>query len=71
MLLRPLAWLFHLGFVEVSADRRQLFDRLAAEGRLQWFGREPPLHGLRPVSPFKKDLDNAVTRVKALFPKLV
>jgi hypothetical protein len=71
MLLRPLAWLFHRGFVEVSADRRRLFDRLTAEGRLQWFGREPSVHALQPEPPFKRDLDTAVTRVKALFPELV
>jgi mitochondrial fission protein ELM1 len=65
-LLRPLAWLFHRGFVEVSADRRKLFDRLATEGHLQWFGRESPVHALRPALPFKADLEFAVARIKTL-----
>ena len=70
-LLRPLAWLFHRGFVEVSADRRKLFDRLVTEGHLQWFGRKSPVRAPQPESPYKKDLDIALARVKALFPELV
>jgi mitochondrial fission protein ELM1 len=70
LLLQPLAWLFHRGFAEVSADRRRLFDRLAAEGYLQWFGSAPSAHLPRPLVPFKTDLALAVARVKALFPEM-
>ena len=67
-LLQPLAWVFHSGFVEVNADRRRLFDRLAAEGHLHWFGRARPTRAPQPELPFKADLDLAVSRVKKLFP---
>ena len=50
---------------------RRVHVLLRREGWLQWFGRESPAHTQRPELPFKKDLHIAVTRVKALFPKLV
>lgn len=36
------AWLFDRGILEVRPDRRLLFDRLAAQGRLAWFGQPTP-----------------------------
>ncbi len=36
-----IAWLFETGLIEVSADRGRLFGRLAAQGRLSWFGAAP------------------------------
>lgn len=40
--LAPVRWLFNAGLIEVAPDRRKLFRRLAAEGRLAWFGEDPP-----------------------------
>lgn len=66
LLLQPIAWFFDHGFAEVSADRRRLFDRLAAEGHLRWFGRESPAQEPQPTLPFNADLALAVAQVKAL-----
>ena len=35
-------WLFDAGVIEVAPDRRKLFTRLVAEGRLGWFGEAAP-----------------------------
>lgn len=64
LLLRPLAWLFDHGFVETTADRHRLFDRLAAERRIGWFGGAPPI--VR-TSSGPHDMATAVAKVKALF----
>jgi mitochondrial fission protein ELM1 len=41
-LMRPVRWLFDVGVIEVAPDRRKLFARLVAEGRLGWFGQAAP-----------------------------
>jgi mitochondrial fission protein ELM1 len=62
-LLWPVSWLFNAGVIEVSADRRQLFGRLAASRRLSWFGASPPVPQSNTT---QRDLDLAVTRVRRL-----
>ena len=68
LLLRPLAWLFDHGFVETTADRHRLFDRLAAERRIGWFGGLPPAAS---TDTTFSSIDVAVATVKALFPSLL
>jgi uncharacterized protein len=41
-LFAPVRWLFGIGIIEAPADRRALFARLVREGRLGWFGDDPP-----------------------------
>jgi mitochondrial fission protein ELM1 len=48
--LGPVRWLFESGMIEPAADRWALIDRLAAEGRLSWYGAEP--------APPRRDLAN-------------
>ncbi len=67
-LLRLLAWPFNRGFAEANADRRRLFERLATEGHLRWFGHGPMPQMPQPALPFQQDRATAVARVKALFP---
>lgn len=59
----PVRWLFDAGIVEVAPDRRKLFGRLAAEGRLGWFGEDPP-----PPQPdaARRDLATAVQSLRQL-----
>lgn len=59
------AWLFDHGIVEVRSDRRRLFDKLAAQGRVHWFGEPPasPPDGSAVDSP----TEVAVTSIKRLF----
>jgi len=61
---RPIAWLFDQGVIEASADRRLLFDKLAAERRLAWFGEGRA--ALQPRSS-TGDVDSAVAQVSRLF----
>jgi hypothetical protein len=60
------AWLFDRGIFEVRPDRRLLFDNLAAQGRLHWFGEAPPSQNLAPL--FADETALAVSKVKQLFP---
>jgi hypothetical protein len=58
------AWLFDHGILEVRPDRRLLFDKLAAQGRLTWFGK--PATG--PAAPNPVDETAiAVAKVRQLF----
>jgi mitochondrial fission protein ELM1 len=58
------AWLFDHGILEVRPDRRLLFDKLAAQGRLTWFGK--PATG--PAAPDPVDETAiAVAKVRQLF----
>ena len=61
--LAPVRWLFDKGLIEAAADRRQLHARLVKEGRIAWFGEEPP-----PPQPgaSARDLATAVESLRAL-----
>jgi uncharacterized protein len=61
--LRGFKWLFDSGVIEISADRGALFDKLAADGRIGWFGQTPPAPRTAPIGD---DLDRALTRMRAL-----
>lgn len=63
--LRPVTQALNLGLFEIPADRHLLFDRLARDGRLGWFGDPAPAHA-KPADAAARDLDHAVARVKAL-----
>lgn len=65
LLSMPLRWLLKAAVLEVSADRRLLFEALAAQHRLIWFGEEP----VACPSTIPDDLRLAVERVRALFPR--
>lgn len=41
-MMGPVRWLFDAGVIEVAPDRRKLFARLVAEGRVGWFGAAVP-----------------------------
>ena len=60
------AWLFDLGIIELRPDRRPLFERLVAQGRLHWFGEAASGQSLAPR--FAEETALAVARVKQLFP---
>ena len=60
---RSVARLLDSGLVEVTADRRRLFAKLAAEGRLSWFGEGPPAVNGKEQS---RNVATAVARVKEL-----
>ena len=62
--LLPVSLAFDLGLFEIPADRQLLFDRLAREGRLSWFGTET----IARPSPnaASRDLTLAVERVRAM-----
>lgn len=60
----PLRWLFEAGVFEISADRRLLFEALASQHRISWFGQALP----PPVAvPPHDDLGLAIARVRGLF----
>ncbi len=61
--LRPVKWLFDVGLIEARADRTLLFDRLAREGRIAWFGEatNAPKSG-----PDVEDMGPIVARITAL-----
>ncbi len=59
----PVRWLFDSGLIEAAADRRRLFARLVAEGRLAWFGA--PLQPAQPGAA-RRDLDKAVQSLRNL-----
>jgi mitochondrial fission protein ELM1 len=63
---KPIAWLFDTGLIEVRADRLLLFDRLASEGRVVWFGEEARLPTRSRVAT--SDVETAVAAVERLFP---
>lgn len=57
-------WMFDHGMLEVRPDRRLLFERLIAQGRLNWFGKPATGH----VAPAPGDETViAVAKVKELF----
>ncbi|CAN5202971.1 hypothetical protein BH10PSE7_BH10PSE7_13980 [soil metagenome] len=59
---RPISWLFDKGVIEAPADRRRLFSKLVAAGRLRWFGEDAPL-----VAPgHDRNLPLAVKTVREL-----
>ena len=62
-LMRPVRWLFDSGIAEVAPDRRKLFARLVAEGRIGWFGEAVP-----PPQPgaARRDLEIAVESLRRL-----
>ncbi|MCA3554820.1 ELM1/GtrOC1 family putative glycosyltransferase [Aestuariivirga sp.] len=62
-LLAPVRWLFDAGVIEVAPDRRKLFARLVAEGRLGWFGEAAP-----PPQPgaARRDLEIAIESLRKL-----
>lgn len=61
--LPPVRWLFDKGLIEAAADRRRLHARLVKEGRIAWFGEDPP-----PPQPgaSARDLATAVESLRAL-----
>lgn len=63
VLYAPVKALFDKGIIEATADRRRLFQRLASERRLSWFGQQPV-----PPRPeaMRGDLDRAVQSLRAL-----
>lgn len=63
VLSRSVARLLDSGLVEVTADRRRLFAKLAAEGRLSWFGEGPPAVSGNAQS---RNVATAVAKVKEL-----
>jgi hypothetical protein len=65
--MRPVKWLFDKGIIEVPADRRLLFDRLAAEGRLAWFDGQIQLSPQ--TRPAPDDTSTAIMAVRKLFSK--
>ena len=62
-MMGPVRWLFDSGVVEVAPDRRKLFARLVAEGRLGWFGEAVP-----PPQPgaARRDLEIAAQSLRRL-----
>lgn len=62
-LMAPVRGLFDAGVIEVAPDRRKLFARLVAEGRLGWFGEAVP-----PPQPgaAQRDLEIAVKALRNL-----
>jgi hypothetical protein len=64
------AWLFDHGILEVRPDRRRLFDKLVAQGRLTWFGK--PATAPAPAPAPVDETAIAVAKVSQLFadPKL-
>jgi hypothetical protein len=56
--------LFDHGVIEVRSDRRLLFEKLAGQGRLHWFGDPVPTHAAPTPTD---DTAMAVTKVKELF----
>lgn len=54
-------WLFNRGILEVRPDRRLLFDKLAAQGRLAWFSQTPPVRCAAPAP-----IDETATAVAAV-----
>jgi mitochondrial fission protein ELM1 len=63
-LMGPVRWLFDSGVIEVAPDRRKLFARLVAEGRLGWFGEAAPAP--QPGAA-QRDLATAVQSLRELF----
>ena len=63
-LMKPVRWLFDSGVIEVAPDRRKLFARLVAEGRLGWFGEAVPAP--QPGAA-QRDLARAVQSLRELF----
>jgi uncharacterized protein len=59
------AWLFDHGIIEIRPDRHLLFDKLAAQGQLDWFGEAPPVASTAP-EPIE-DTAIAVAKVRQLF----
>jgi mitochondrial fission protein ELM1 len=64
--LRPAKWLFDSGLIEARADRTRLFDRLAQEGRLGWFGETGTK--ARYLSG-ERDIKLIVARILELWPR--
>lgn len=62
-LMAPVRWLFDAGVIEVAPDRRKLFARLVAEGRLGWFGEALPVP--QPGAA-QRDLDRAAAALRDL-----
>jgi hypothetical protein len=62
------AWLFDHGIVELRPDRRLLFEKLVAQGRLHWFGEAPATETLPPCVADETAL--AVANVRRLFADL-
>lgn len=62
---RSAAWLFDSGLIEVTADRRRLFAKLAAQGRVSWFGAGPPAAGAREE---RQDMAVALGKIRELYP---
>ncbi len=63
-LMAPVRRLFDAGVIEVAPDRRKLFQRLVAEGRLVWFGEAAPTP--QPGAA-QRDLARAVQSLRELF----
>lgn len=63
-LMGPARWLFDSGVIEVAPDRRKLFARLVAEGRLAWFGDAAP--AAQPGAA-QRDLAQAARSLRDLF----
>jgi uncharacterized protein len=62
-LFAPARYLFDTGIIEAAADRRRLFQRLAAERRLAWFGE--PLMEPQPDAA-RVDLEMAARSLQSL-----
>ena len=63
-LMGPVRKLFDSGVIEVAPDRRKLFSRLVAEGRLGWFGEAAPAP--QPGAA-QRDLARAAQSLRELF----
>lgn len=61
--LKPIKWAFEAGVLETAADRRLLFNKLASDGQLNWFGK--PLRTPE-TDTSRRDLERAAAALQAL-----